>query len=310
MGSAEKPPGTPQAEAPPVETPADGSLPPVTPPKEQSGADAADDELAMRQPGFTSPLIKMGARTVEKLERVGVEAGALALPPLRDPVQCFRDAERRHARREICRRRMLLERYERHREQMLAIRHDLGVPDDDDEEAAEVIEESSEVVDGLRATVHSLRKELRRAERDHSVQSRRIDELEAVVVRKSEEARMAGERTNGATKLLRTAQKREQLYQQLHEELPYDSAVRPEKYIQRKDGSVEIHQQIVVMRDNQRMIVLGKGGSRIKAIGQAAREELSELLGQKVHLFLHVKTDERWSEDKEMFEEMGLDWKS
>ena len=214
MGSAEKPPGTPQAEAPPVETPADGSLPPVTPPKEQSGADAADDELAMRQPGFTSPLIKMGARTVEKLERVGVEAGALALPPLRDPVQCFRDAERRHARREICRRRMLLERYERHREQMLAIRHDLGVPDDDDEEAAEVIEESSEVVDGLRATVHSLRKELRRAERDHSVQSRRIDELEAVVVRKSEEARMAGERTNGATKLLRTAQKREQLYQQ------------------------------------------------------------------------------------------------
>ena len=70
MGSAEKPPGTPQAEeAPPVETPADGSLPPVTPPKEQSGAEAADDELSMRQPGFTSPLIKMGARTVEKLER-------------------------------------------------------------------------------------------------------------------------------------------------------------------------------------------------------------------------------------------------
>ena len=103
---------------------------------------------------------------------------------------------------------------------------------------------------------------------------------------------------------------REQLYQQLHEELPYDSAVRPEKYIQRKDGSVEIHQQIVVMRDNQRAIVLGKGGSRIKAIGQAARKELSELLGQKVHLFLHVKTDERWSEDKEMFEEMGLEWKA
>ena len=110
-------------------------------------------------------------------------------------------------------------------------------------------------------------------------------------------------------RLLATEITREQLYQQLHEELPYDSAVRPEKYIQRKDGSVEIHQQIVVMRDNQRMIVLGKGGSRIKSIGQAAREELSELLGQKVHLFLHVKTDERWSEDKEMFEEMGLEWK-
>ena len=114
--------------------------------------------------------------------------------------------------------------------------------------------------------------------------------------------------SDASERLLATEITREQLYQQLHEELPYDSAVRPEKYIQRPDGSVEIHQQIVVMRDNQRAIVLGKGGSKIKAIGQAAREELSELLGQKVHLFLHVKTDERWSEDKEMFEEMGLEW--
>lgn len=114
--------------------------------------------------------------------------------------------------------------------------------------------------------------------------------------------------SDASERLLATEITREQLYKQLHEELPYDSAVRPEKYIQRKDGSVEIHQQIVVMRDNQRAIVLGKGGSRIKSIGEAARKELSELLGQKVHLFLHVKTDERWSDDKEMFEEMGLDW--
>ncbi|NNC60141.1 MAG: GTPase Era [Erythrobacter sp.] len=114
--------------------------------------------------------------------------------------------------------------------------------------------------------------------------------------------------SNVSERLLAAEITREQLYQQLHDELPYDSAVRPEKYIRRKDGSIEIHQQIVVARDNQRMIVLGKGGSRIKAIGQAAREELCELLGQKVHLFLHVKTDERWSEDKEMFEEIGLDW--
>ena len=101
---------------------------------------------------------------------------------------------------------------------------------------------------------------------------------------------------------------REQLYKQLHEELPYDSAVRPEKYVERKDGSVEIHQQIVVGRDTQRAIVLGKGGSRIKAIGEAARGELTELLGRKVHLFLHVKVSENWSEDKEIFEEIGLDW--
>jgi GTP-binding protein Era len=101
---------------------------------------------------------------------------------------------------------------------------------------------------------------------------------------------------------------REQLYRQLHEELPYESAVRPERYTRRKDGSIEIHQQIVVARDNQRAIVLGKGGARIRAIGEAARRELSEVLGAKVHLFLHVKVMENWAEDKEIFKEIGLDW--
>ena len=115
--------------------------------------------------------------------------------------------------------------------------------------------------------------------------------------------------SDASERLLACEITREQLYKQLHEELPYDSAVRPEKYIERPDGSVEIHQQIVVARDNQRAIVLGKGGSRIKEIGSAARAELSEMLGRKVHLFLHVKADERWLEDREMFEEMGLEWK-
>ncbi|MFN4240564.1 MAG: GTPase Era [Erythrobacter cryptus] len=101
---------------------------------------------------------------------------------------------------------------------------------------------------------------------------------------------------------------REQLYKQLHEELPYDSAVRPERYLTRPDGSIEIHQQIVVARENQRAIVLGKGGARIKAIGAAARKELAEVLGAKVHLFLHVKVLENWAEDREVFEEIGLDW--
>ena len=114
--------------------------------------------------------------------------------------------------------------------------------------------------------------------------------------------------SDASERLLAAEITREQLYQQLHEELPYDSAVRPEKYVIRPDGSVEIHQQIVVTRDNQRAIVLGKGGSKIKAIGAAARAELMEVLGVKVHLFLHVKVLENWAEDKEVFEEMGLDW--
>ena len=114
--------------------------------------------------------------------------------------------------------------------------------------------------------------------------------------------------SDASERLLACEITREQLYKQLHEELPYDRAVRPEQYVERKDGSVEIHQQIVVGRDNQRAIVLGKGGSRIKAIGEAARKELTDLLGQKVHLFLHVKVDENWAESREIFEEIGLDW--
>ncbi|MEO1969834.1 MAG: GTPase Era [Sphingomonadaceae bacterium] len=114
--------------------------------------------------------------------------------------------------------------------------------------------------------------------------------------------------SDASERLLATEITREQLYNQLHEELPYDSAVRPELYKHRPDGSLEIHQQILVTRDNQRAIVLGKGGSRIKAIGEAARKELAELLGVKVHLFLHVKVEENWAESREVWDEIGLDW--
>jgi len=114
--------------------------------------------------------------------------------------------------------------------------------------------------------------------------------------------------SDASERLLAAEVTREQLYRQLHEELPYDSAVRPELYQHRPDGSLEIHQQIVVTRETQRPIVLGKGGRMIKAIGEAARKELSEMLGVKVHLFLHVKVEENWAESREVFEEIGLDW--
>jgi GTP-binding protein Era len=114
--------------------------------------------------------------------------------------------------------------------------------------------------------------------------------------------------SNASERLLACEITREQLYRQLHDELPYDSAVRPESYTHRPDGSVEIHQQIVIARDSQKGIVLGKGGSKLKSIGETARKELTELLGTKVHLFLHVKVEENWSDDKEIYEEIGLDW--
>jgi GTP-binding protein Era len=114
--------------------------------------------------------------------------------------------------------------------------------------------------------------------------------------------------SDASERLLAAEITREQLYRQLHDELPYDAAVRPESYVQRKDGSVEIRQQIVIARASQKPIVLGKRGARIKAIGEAARNELAQLLGVQVHLFLHVKVDENWSESREIYEEIGLDW--
>jgi GTPase len=101
---------------------------------------------------------------------------------------------------------------------------------------------------------------------------------------------------------------REQLYLKLHAELPYASAIETEKYEERKDGSVAIHQQILVGRRTQKAIVLGKGGAMIRAIGEAARAELSQLLGRKVHLFLHVKVKPDWEEDRSLYKEIGLDW--
>jgi GTP-binding protein Era len=101
---------------------------------------------------------------------------------------------------------------------------------------------------------------------------------------------------------------REQLFVRLHAELPYASAVETEKYEERKDGSVAIHQQILVGRPTQKAIVLGKGGAMIRAIGEAARTQLSELLGRKVHLFLHVKVKPDWEEDRGLYREIGLDW--
>jgi GTP-binding protein Era len=101
---------------------------------------------------------------------------------------------------------------------------------------------------------------------------------------------------------------REQIYNQLHAELPYSTAIEIEKWEDRRDGSTVIHQQILIERDSQKAIVLGKGGARLKSIGAAAREAISEHLGRKVHLFLHVKVNPRWDEDRSLYRDIGLEW--
>ena len=101
---------------------------------------------------------------------------------------------------------------------------------------------------------------------------------------------------------------REQIFLQLYQELPQACAVETEKYEERADGSVEIHQQILVARTSQRAIVLGKSGARLKEIGSKARAELATLLSAKVHLYLHVKVSPKWDEDRGVYRDIGLDW--
>src|SRR3954454_10959347 len=101
---------------------------------------------------------------------------------------------------------------------------------------------------------------------------------------------------------------REKLYLKLHQELPYQSTVETETWTERKDGSVRIEQTIYVERESQRKIVLGKAGQSIKAIGEASRRELSEIIEKPVHLFLFVKVRENWGNDPERYRQMGLEF--
>lgn len=102
---------------------------------------------------------------------------------------------------------------------------------------------------------------------------------------------------------------REKLFLQLQQELPYSITVETESWVESEDGrEVRIDQTIYVLRDSQKAIVLGKGGRQIKAIGAAARQELEEILGARVHLFLFVKVRDAWLDDPERFREMGLEF--
>jgi GTP-binding protein Era len=102
---------------------------------------------------------------------------------------------------------------------------------------------------------------------------------------------------------------REKLTLRLHQELPYQLTVETENWEERKDGSARIDQIIYVARDGHKGILLGKKGETIKAVSQAARAELEEFLGRKVHLFLQVKVRPGWLDEAERYSEMGLDFR-
>jgi GTP-binding protein Era len=100
---------------------------------------------------------------------------------------------------------------------------------------------------------------------------------------------------------------REKIFQQLHEELPYAIFVETEAWEEFDNKSIKISQTVFVERETQKAIVLGKGGSKIKEIGSAAREELKKILETDVHLKIHVSVLEKWTERPAYFTRMGLD---
>ncbi len=100
---------------------------------------------------------------------------------------------------------------------------------------------------------------------------------------------------------------REKIFDNLHQELPYAALVETENWENFDDGSVKIDQIVYVQRDSQKGIMLGKGGAQIKIIGQAARRELEELMGCRVHLKIFVKVKEDWPERQEYLRMMGLE---
>ncbi len=98
---------------------------------------------------------------------------------------------------------------------------------------------------------------------------------------------------------------REQLFNRLYEELPYATAVEIEAWEERAAGDVVIDASILVEKDNQKAIVLGKSGSMIREIGSSARAEITQLLGRPAHLRLYVKVAPQWSDSPAALRDLG-----
>lgn len=113
--------------------------------------------------------------------------------------------------------------------------------------------------------------------------------------------------TNLSERFLTAELTREALLHQLHEEIPYGLTVQTEKWETFDNGDVKIFQMICLEKMSHKAIVLGKGGQKIKRIGELARAEMMKALGCRVHLKLHVKVDEKWQDKPDFFHDLGLD---
>ena len=103
---------------------------------------------------------------------------------------------------------------------------------------------------------------------------------------------------------------REQVLQLTHDELPFSTAVVVDKFDESDPGLIKLYCTILVDRESQKPIVVGRAGSMIKAIGTAARLGLEEHFQQKVFLDLHVKVKSEWRDDDRLLDEIGLPGRS
>jgi len=101
---------------------------------------------------------------------------------------------------------------------------------------------------------------------------------------------------------------REQVLRLTHDELPHSTAVVIDQFEEAgEDGIIKIYATILVERDSQKPIVIGRGGAMIKEIGTTARAELVAHFESKVYLDLHVKVKAEWRDDERLLDELGLD---
>lgn len=94
---------------------------------------------------------------------------------------------------------------------------------------------------------------------------------------------------------------REKIFLQTFAEIPYAVAVETEVWEERDDGSLFLQQIIYVDKDQLKSILLGKGGQKIKSIGQSSRIELAKIYGRPVHLKLFIKVNPKWRDDPQFF---------
>ncbi|MFD6055283.1 GTPase Era [Agromyces sp. NPDC060279] len=100
---------------------------------------------------------------------------------------------------------------------------------------------------------------------------------------------------------------REAALEGVSDELPHSIAVTVDDLVEREDKDlVEIYANVVVERDSQKGIIIGKGGARLKEVGAAARVEIERLLGRKVYLALHVKVAKDWQRDPKQLGRLGF----